>query len=203
MLAQQRRKIGKALGLALVAGHIPGTYRGQPTAKIDALARWCREREIDFVLSHQKLKDDTFHDCFRCSMARRKLLFDLAEQSGCSKIALGHNADDMVETAMLNIFFAGHLAAINPSQPVLNGKLRLIRPLSYVWKEEILRYAADRFGRIKSFTCPGARDNKRLMVRRLLQRLENEGSPVKANILKAITNPKFEYLPMPPQGKNH
>ena len=196
MLAYQQRVLSRTLGLTVLAVHVPGRYHGRPIAPVAKLEALCGQLGLPFVAAGPELKDDTFHDCFVCARARRKLLFDLAGQQGCDTIALGHNADDMVETALLNILYAGHFAALHPRQPLLRGKVTVIRPLAYVWKDQIRAYCGQRFGPIRQFRCPGSARSKRITIRSLLTRLERDGSPVKANILKAITNPKPEYLPL-------
>jgi tRNA 2-thiocytidine biosynthesis protein TtcA len=197
LLAHQRTKIGKKLGIELFPAHVPGSYRGRSVADVGRLERICRELGLRLHLGGTTLSEGVFNDCFRCSQARRRLLFDLAESLGCSKIALGHNADDMVETLLLNIFYSGRLAALSPRQAVLRGKLALIRPLAYVWKDDISGYARQRFGRIPSFRCPGSRDSRRMSVRRLLARLSKTNPHLKANLLNSISNLRPEYLPVP------
>jgi len=195
ILAQQHKKLGRSLGISVIAGHVPGEYKGKPIAPAKKLETICADLDVPFVASSSLLSDDIYNDCFKCSLARRKSLFDLAEEQGCNKIALGHNADDLVETALLNIMYSGKLSAILPKQSILKGKLHIIRPLAYVWKDEIVKYSRQRFGRLKTFSCPGAKNSKRLDIRKMLKRLQSDGSPVKENILKAISNPKLEYLP--------
>jgi tRNA 2-thiocytidine biosynthesis protein TtcA len=196
ILSQQHKKLARSLGISLIAGHVPGEFQGKPIAPARKLQKICAGLEVPFVASSSLLSDDIYNDCFKCSLARRRSLFDLAEEQGCNKIALGHNADDVVETALLNIMYSGKLAAILPKQPILKGKMHIIRPLAYVWKEEIVKYSVQRFGRIKTFSCPGTKGSRRLVIRRMLARLQSGGSPVKENILKAISNPKLEYLPV-------
>ncbi len=195
ILSQQHKKLGRSLGISIIAGHVPGEYQGKPLAPVKKLKKICVALSVPFVASVTPLSGDIFTDCFKCSLARRRSLFDLAEEQGCNKIALGHNADDLVETALLNILYSGKLAAILPKQSILKNKAYIIRPLAYVWKEEIVKYSAQRFGRIKTFSCPGAKDSKRLAIRKLLNNLQSDGSPVKENLLKAISNPKLDYLP--------
>lgn len=196
LLAERQKKIGQKLELTLVAGHIPGSYGGKeifPAALLTEIVKACG---IQLKVSYSVLKDTLFKDCFNCAMARRKSLFDLAEREGCNKIALGHNADDLVETALLNMFYQGRFSSMSAKQTVLKKKLTLIRPLSLVWKEDIDCYANERFGRMPKFKCPGAKDSKRVMVKKMLKSLDKSNPDIKANILKAITNPKPDYLPV-------
>lgn len=197
LLAYQHKKIGKSLGFSLLPGHISGIFRGRPTSDTDRLKQVCRQLGFELKLSCHRLPEHVFTDCFRCSQARRRLLFDLAEENGCNKIALGHNADDLVETFLLNAFYSGRLAALSPAQSVLGGKLTIVRPLCYVWKQEISRFSQERFGRLPGFSCPGSRNSQRLSIRKMLERRSRSNPHLKANLLKAICNPRLEYLPVP------
>ncbi len=197
VLAYQHKRIGRTLGFSLIPGHVASRYRSKPVSETKKLAGICAQLGLELRLSAARLSDDVFRDCFRCSQARRKALFDLAEEHGCNKIALGHHADDLVETFLLNIFYSGRLAALSPRQSVLRGKLTIIRPLCYVWKKDIVGYAAEKFGRIPRFRCPGSWDNQRLAVRRMLERLSKSNPHLKGNLLKAMANPRLEYLPVP------
>ena len=195
LLAERQKKIGQKLGLTLIAGHVPGSYWGKEIFPFTLLAKIVKTYGLQLTASSSVLKDSVFRDCFNCAMARRRALFDLAEREGCNKIALGHNADDLVETALLNMFYQGRFSSMSAKQTVLRKKLTLIRPLALIWKEDIDLYARERFGRLPRFKCPGAKDSKRVMVKKMLKRLDRGNSDIKANILKAITNPKMAYLP--------
>lgn len=203
ILAWQLAKLARSLNISLVVGHVTGAPSGRPTVTLQRLERVCRELGLPLALTAKPLPPEIFTDCFKCSLARRRSLFDLAEQHGCNKIALGHNADDLVETALLNMFYSGKLAAIIPRQSLLGGKLQVIRPLAYVWKKDIESYCTQRFGAFRPRPCPGGRDSRRAEIRRMLKRLQSGNSPVKENILRAISNPKWEYLPLAPGINRH
>jgi len=196
MLARINGKIGRKLNLTLIAGHVPGSYGGKAIFPVTLLRDIVEAYGLQLIASSSILKDAAFKDCFNCAMARRKALFDLAERENCNKIALGHNADDLLETALLNMFYQGRFSSMSAKQTVLKGKLTLIRPLALVWKENIDWYARERFGKLPKFKCPGAKDSKRVIVKKMLKSLDKSNPDIKANILKAITNPKIDYLPI-------
>jgi len=195
LLAERQKKIGQKLGLTLVAGHVPGRYGEKEIFPLSLLNKYAQAYGLQLIASSSILKDAVFKDCFNCAMARRKALFDLAERENCNKIALGHNADDLVETALLNMFYQGRFSSMSARQTVLKEKLTLIRPLALAWKEDIDLYARERFGKLPKFKCPGAKDSKRVMVKKMLKSLNKSNPGIKSNILKAITNPKMDYLP--------
>jgi len=196
MLSRVEKKIGRKLGLSFVAGHVPGIYGGKEIFPVALLREIVKAYGSELAASSSVLKEAVFSDCFKCAMARRKALFDLAEREGCNKIALGHNADDLVETALLNMFYQGRFSSMSARQPVLKGKLTLIRPLALVWKKNIEIFAKGRFGKLPKFRCPGSKDSQRTFIKALVRKLEKQNPKTKANVLKAITNPKMEYLPV-------
>ena len=80
--------------------------------------------------------------CALCSRLRRGVLYRVAKELGCSKIALGHHRDDILETLFLNMFFGGKLKSMPPKLVSDNGEHIVIRPLAYVKEKDLVRFAA-------------------------------------------------------------
>ena len=132
--------------------------------------------------------------CFLCSRLRRKRLFELARDNNCRTVALGHNKDDLIETLFINIFYAGKIGTMKPNQSFFDGRLNIIRPLSYVEKNEIERLS--NFFELPEFInpCPSAGRTRRQDVADMLERMYRQNKHIKGNIFRAMGNIATEYL---------
>ena len=80
--------------------------------------------------------------CSLCSRLRRGVLYNTATEIGATKIALGHHADDIVETLFLNLFFNSRMKAMPPRLLSDDGRNVVIRPMAYLREQVIKQYAA-------------------------------------------------------------
>jgi tRNA 2-thiocytidine biosynthesis protein TtcA len=135
--------------------------------------------------------------CFLCSRLRRKRLFELARDYRCNKLALAHHKDDLIETFLLNVFFAREISTMLPSQTYFQGEFNLIRPLAYIEEALIKRFARETEFPIFENPCPTAKTSKRNYIKELLNQLEKDHRGVKENIFKALKHVKPDYL-LPP-----
>ena len=132
--------------------------------------------------------------CFLCSRLRRKTLFCLAEEMGCSKIAFGHHKDDIIETFFMNVFYGASISTMMPVQEFFEGKLHVIRPFFMTDSDLIRRYAKWMGWQEIDLGCPTAGSSKREEIKKMLNHLYRSNKKIKGNIFHALQNVKPEYL---------
>lgn len=117
----------------------------------------------------RKLIPEGRNVCSLCARFRRGILYRVAEELGCTKIALGHHMDDIVGTLLLNMFYGGRMKGMPPILKSDNGKNIVIRPLAYIREHE-----TEKFSRLqghpvtKKGLCGAGENLKRQEIKELI-----------------------------------
>jgi tRNA 2-thiocytidine biosynthesis protein TtcA len=188
------------ISFSLVAVNIDSGYEGYEHQK---LTDTCAARGWELHVEHTNI-GETIEDilevnatpCSLCARLRRGALYRLADTVGATKIALGHHADDFIETLLLNVFFQGALKAMPARLVSDNGQHVVIRPLAYVLESEARAYAKQAELPIIGCCCPACGDLslQRQRIKRLIAQLEVEHPEIKSSMLRALGNVAPRHL---------
>ncbi|HPD98564.1 MAG TPA: ATP-binding protein [Synergistales bacterium] len=124
--------------------------------------------------------------CSFCSNMRGGILFRRAAEKGSTTVAMGHNLDDAVETALLNLFFAGRFDCFAPKSWRSRSGLWLIRPLVYIQEKDIEKEVQRLDLPTISPMCPFPRESRRERMKKLVGILEEEIPDIRSQVLHAL-----------------
>jgi tRNA 2-thiocytidine biosynthesis protein TtcA len=183
----------------LVVVNIDQGHPGYPGGRLrDYMARegydFSMIEEDTYSIVTEKIPAEKTY-CSLCSRLRRGILYRVAREKRCTKIALGHHRDDVLQTLLLNIFFSGQLAAMPPKLVADEGRNVVIRPLVYCAEEDIRAYSdALKFPILPCDLC-GSQDNlQRKVVGRLIDDLEAKHPGLKQVMLASLQNVRPSHL---------
>jgi tRNA 2-thiocytidine biosynthesis protein TtcA len=176
--------------------------QGQPGADTGPLASYMTAQAYDFRV----VREDTYSIvkekipagrtmCSLCSRLRRGVLYRQAHALGCNVVALGHHRDDVLQTLLLNLLFAGKLASMPPKLDADEGRLRVIRPLVYCAEEDIVAFSrAEGFPVVVCGVCGAQPDQQRKVVGAMISEWEERRPGTKAVMLAALQNVQPSHL---------
>ena len=115
-------------------------------------------------------------------------MYKAATRHGCNKVALGHHRDDLIETLLLNVLYAGSIKSMPPRLRSDAGTHEIIRPLAYVPEDDMALLADYHQYEIMPCNLCGSQVSQRKEVKQLLTTLEQANPHVKGNLLNALGN---------------
>ena len=193
---RQRAPIGFSLVAVTVDSGYEG-YRHDIIMETCAARGWaCHVERTGIGETMEGILDAGATPCSLCARLRRGVLYRIADQVRATKIALGHHADDFIETLLLNLFFGGTIKAMPARLVSDDGRHVVIRPLAYVTESEARAYTKECGLPIVGCCCPACGDLslQRQRIKRLLLELEREHPGVKSSLLKALANVHPRHL---------
>ena len=178
------------------------------------LIKFCEELQVDYHIEHTEIGDIIFNvrkesnPCSLCSKMRRGALNTALIERGYNKLALGHHADDLIETFMLSLFYEGRLSTFAPLSFMDRSGVTMIRPLIYTKEKDIVSVAKEL--PVFKNPCPADHETQRQYMKDLLKSIQKDIPFVKDRMFGAITNPdrynlwnKYEKTPFVRESKKN
>lgn len=168
--------------------------------EVQALKDFCKNQDINLIIHKTDIAKIIFEDrkekspCSLCSKMRRGALNTVAIANNCNKIALGHNADDILETMLMCLMNEGRFSTFSPVSFMDRTNITLIRPLIYV-EEKYLSALCKKYNfPIVHNPCPKDKNSNRSETKDLIEQLCQKNPGVKQVMLGAIYNPSRNNL---------
>ncbi|MGZ8317964.1 MAG: tRNA 2-thiocytidine(32) synthetase TtcA [Telluria sp.] len=167
----------------------------QPNFPADILPAYLEKLGIPFHIENQdtysivkRLIPEGKTTCSLCSRLRRGILYRVADELGCNKIALGHHRDDILETFFLNMFFGGKLKGMPAKLVSDDGKHMVIRPMAYVKEADTTRYAEVKgFPIIPCDLCGSQENLQRKQIKNMMREWDKKHPGRCENIFSSLS----------------
>lgn len=163
-------------------------------ADYSAIAKYCEKLGVPYILEKTDIAEIIFdlrkekNPCSLCSKMRRGALNQIIIENGMSKLALGHHADDVIETFFLSMLYEGRLSTFSPVSYMDRSGVTLIRPMIYIEEKNIVSYAKDL--PVAFNPCPADKHTHREDMKQIIKGLQNDIPFAKSRIIDAVTKPE-------------
>ncbi|WP_410496771.1 ATP-binding protein [Cellulosilyticum sp. ST5] len=130
--------------------------------------------------------------CSLCSKMRKGALYEEAKKMGCTKIALGHNKDDINETLLMSLFYEGRIHTMAPVTYMDQVDLHIIRPLIYAPEKDIRGFVKKESLPVVKSPCPADGQTKRETTKELISSLQRDIPRLPEHLFGAIQRSTIE-----------
>jgi tRNA 2-thiocytidine biosynthesis protein TtcA len=163
----------------------------------------CRHLNIPVKLFESRIFDIVDHiandyPCYMCARMRRGALYSKAQELGCNKLALGHHFNDVIETTLMNMFYAGTFKTMRPKLKSRNFEnMELIRPMCYIHEADIIKFASGNGIFAMNCGCVVAAkktSSKRREMKELIRELKKTNIEVDSAIFNAAKNVNLDSV---------
>ena len=159
----------------------------------DFLKRTCEEVGVPLFVEEYNISKIVFEDrkeknpCSLCANLRRGIINSVAQREGCNKIALGHNLDDVIETFIMNLKYAGNISTFSPKSYMDRSGITMIRPLILLTEKDTNHFVKKYNKQVMPKVCPMDENTKREDIKAEIFAWQKEIPTIKANLFGAIS----------------
>lgn len=167
-------------------------------AEVSAMENYCRDLGVEYVVEKTDIGAILFdirkesNPCSLCSKMRRGALNTVAAKLGCNKLALGHHADDLVETFFLSMIYEGRFSTFEPVTYLTRTGMTVIRPMIYIEEKDVAAFSKGK--PVIHNPCPADKHTKRQYVKELIASIKKDVPFAKDRMLSAIYHPERNHL---------
>ena len=159
----------------------------------DMLINYFESSGINYTIKQLPFDEDN-SSTFWCSEPRRKIIYETAFEHNCNKLALGHNLDDVAKMILMDLCFEADVNTSIACLDLFDGKLKVIRPLSYLSKEDILNFTSKESFPDTGYESFYGEDLRLKSLKEAIDNLEKHCPYVKKNIFRAMRKVRRDYL---------
>lgn len=176
----------------LVAISIDLNFKESPM-DFSPIQKLCDELGVLYVVEKTDIGEIVFdlrketNPCSLCSKMRKGALYDVAVKNGCNKVAIGHHADDLIDTFILSLFYEGRLSTFAPKSYLDRTGLVLIRPMVMIEEPLITAYSKEL--PIVESKCPANKQTKREYAKKVISQIGTDVKNIREMIFTALTHP--------------
>lgn len=188
LLQEHRRFYG--IDFEIAAIHVVSDFNPRAEETREYLESVFRAADVPYAFQEISVTTDEQGNpadptCFWCSWRRRQALFRYCADNGFTSLAMGHHAEDVAETTLLNLVYHGTLETMLPQRDFFDGTFRLIRPLFYVREKDLAYYARLAGFKTTTCVCPNDDTGKRKMMKGVLRDLRKQSKQLNSNLWRA------------------
>ncbi|MBQ8196664.1 MAG: tRNA 2-thiocytidine(32) synthetase TtcA [Clostridia bacterium] len=190
LLAEYQRFSPEKFELVAITVDLNFTDKKADFTPIKAL---CDEYNIEYIVEKTDIGQIVFdvrketNPCALCSKMRKGALYGVAQAKGCNKVALGHHADDLIDTLFLSMFYEGRLSTFAPKSYLDRSGLVLIRPMIMIKECNVVSYAKTL--PIVDSCCPANKETRREYIKDVLKTVGKDIPNVREMVFTALTHP--------------
>ena len=168
-------------------------FNGKQT-DFSSIQKLCDELGVEYHIERTEIAQVVFdvrketNPCALCSKMRKGALYSVVKEKGFNKIALGHHADDLIDTFLLSAFYEGRLSTFAPKSYLDRTDLTLIRPMIFIEEIDVCSYSKTL--PIVESCCPANKNTKREYVKKVISEIGNEIPNVREMLFTALIHPE-------------
>ncbi len=165
---------------------------GFPEADFSPIADYLKTLGVEYKVIKTEIGKIIFdvrkekNPCSLCAKMKRGILCDGAKEMGCDILALAHHKDDLIDTFLLNLFYAGRIDTFLPVTQLTKTGVTVIRPFLYAQEKELVYFTNKNPMPVCPSGCPADKNTSREDVKGLIRILQKENPDIKAKIFGAM-----------------